>query len=191
MPLGALNGAAQHNISNGSVEGFVSLMSCIDLILGRRSIRRYKDEPVPDVVKERILEAGRQAPSAVNRQPWHFIVVEDQTLKDKLAASGRYRKFLGKCDFAVIGLYETNDPISKRWGLVDAVIALQNMVAAAAVQGVGSCWIGDYKSSEIREMFGVPEDVHVAALISFGLPDELPSQRSKKPTEEIFHHNKW
>ena len=113
------------------------------MILKRRSIRKYSSEPVPEEVRAKILEAGRQAPSAVNAQPWHFIVIDDPALKEKLASTGRWRSFVKDCSFVVVGLYKSNNPVTKRWGQVDTVIALQNMVLAAQVQGVGSCWIGD------------------------------------------------
>ena len=98
-------------------------MSCIDQILKRRSIRKYSSDPVPKEVKVKILEAGRQAPSAVNAQPWHFIVVDDPILKERLVSTGRFRSFIKDCSFVVVGLKSRN-PIMKRWGQVDTVIAL-------------------------------------------------------------------
>jgi nitroreductase len=165
-------------------------MSCIDLILKRRSIRKYSSEPVPEEVRAKILEAGRQAPSAVNAQPWHFIVVDDPALKETLASTGRWRSFIRDCSFVVVGLYKANNPITKRWGQVDTVIALQNMVLAAQVQGVGSCWIGDM-SGDVKGLLGIPGGAEIVALVSFGIPDEEPGQRSKKDAKKIFHYNKW
>ena len=129
-------------------------MSCIDLILKRRSIRKYCNEPVSKKVREKIHEAGRQASSAINAQPWHFIIVDDPILKEKLASTGRFRPFIKDCSFIVVGLYKTRNPIMKRWGQVDTVIALQNMVLAAQVQGVGSCWIGDL-SGDMNGLLGI------------------------------------
>ncbi|MBL7167625.1 nitroreductase family protein [Candidatus Bathyarchaeota archaeon] len=165
-------------------------MSCIDLILKRRSIRKYSSEPVSEEVKAKILEAGRQAPSAVNAQPWHFIVVDDPALKESLASTGRWRSFIRDCSFVVVGLYKSHNPITKRWGQVDTVIALQNMVLAAQVQGVGSCWIGDL-SGDVKGLLGIPGGAEIVALISFGIPDEEPGQKSKKDPKKIFHYNRW
>jgi nitroreductase len=165
-------------------------MSCIDLILKRRSIRRYSSEPVSQNVKSKILEAGRQAPSAVNSQPWHFIVVDDPVLKKRLASMGRFRSFIKDCSFVVVGLYNTRNLMAKRWGQVDTVIALQSMVLAAQVQGVGSCWIGDL-SGDIKGLLGVPRGVEIVALVSFGIPAKEPSEKSKKKAEKIFHYNGW
>ncbi len=91
-------------------------MSCKDQILKRRSIWKYSSEPVPEKVNVKILEAGRQAPSAVNAQPWHFIVVDDPILKERLASTGRFRSFIKDCSFVVVGLYKSRNPIMKRWG---------------------------------------------------------------------------
>jgi nitroreductase len=165
-------------------------MSCIDLILKRRSIRKYSSEPVSEEVKAKILEAGRQAPSAVNAQPWHFIVVDDPALKESLASTGRWRSFIKDCSFVVVGLYKAHNPITKRWGQVDTVIALQNMVLAAQVQGVGSCWIGDL-SGDVKGLLGIPGGAEIVALVSFGIPDEEPGQKSKKDPKKIFHYNRW
>jgi nitroreductase len=168
----------------------VYVLSCIDKILGRRSVRRYKKEPVPREVKEKILEAGRLAPSAANRQPWHFVICEDQAAKEKLS-KGKWCGFIKDSSFTVVGVSLPFDDISRRWGVVDTTIALQNMVIAAEVQGVGSCWIGDFKEDEVKKGFGVPQEATVVAVIPFGLPDEKPVPRSKKPVTEIIHVNKW
>lgn len=160
------------------------------MILERRSIRKYGKEPILDEIRANILEAGRQAPSAVNFQPWHFLVVDDPVLKERLASTGRWRSFVRDCSFVVVGLYKSYNPISRRWGQVDTVIALQNMVLAAEVQGVGSCWIGDL-SGDVRGILGIPRSVEIVAMISFGIPDEEPGQKSKKDPEKIFHYNKW
>ncbi len=165
-------------------------MSGIDLILKRQSIRKYSSEPVSEEVKVKILEAGRQAPSAANVQPWHFIVVDDPALKERLASTGRFRSFIKDCSFVVVGLYKSRNPIMKRWGQVDTVIALQNMVLAAQVQGVGSCWIGDL-SGDVKGLLGIPGSAEIVALISFGIPDKVPGQKFKKDPKKIFHYNRW
>jgi nitroreductase len=168
----------------------VDILSCIDKILNRRSIRRYKKEPVPDEVKAKILEAGRQAPSAANRQPWHFVVCDDQTMKEKLS-KGKWCGFIKDSSFTIVGVSLPFDEISRKWGVVDVTIALQNMVLAAEVQGVGSCWIGDFEEDDVKKVLGIPSEANIVALLPFGLPDEKPSSRTKKPLMEIVHSNRW
>ncbi len=165
-------------------------LSCIDKILGRRSIRRYKKESIPPLVKEKILEAGKLAPSAANRQPWHFILCESQASKEKLS-NERYSGFVKDCSFAVIGVSLPFDSTSKKWGIVDTTIALQNMVLAAEVQGVGSCWVGDFKEDEVKRVFGVPAEATIVCIVTFGLPDEKPGPRKSKLLTDMVHVEKW
>jgi nitroreductase len=180
-----------HAHLKGSLIGIHQIeISAIDLILKRRSVRKYRSEPVSEEVKDNILEAGRQAPSAVNFQPWHFIVVDDPVLKERLASTGRFRSFVKDCSFVVVGLYRSRNPLARRWGQVDTVIALQSMVLAAQVQGVGSCWIGDL-SGDVKGLLGIPGGAEVVAMVSFGIPDEEPGQKSKKDPKKIFHYNRW
>ena len=165
-------------------------MRCIDKILSRRSIRKYKKEPIPEGVKYKILEAGRQAPSASNKQPWHFVVVTDPILKGELS-KGRWNGFIKDSDFTVVGVSLPFDQTSTKWGVVDVTIAMQNMVLAAEVQGVGSCWIGDFKEDEVKSLLGIPPEAKVVALLPFGLPDEKPGPKPKKELREIVHYDKW
>ena len=168
----------------------MAVLSCVDKILNRRSIRKYKKEPVPEDVKAKILEAGRQAPSAANRQPWHFIVCDDPAAKEKLS-KGKWSGFVKDSAFTVVGVSLPYDDTSRRWGIVDVTIALQNMVIAAEMQGVGSCWVGDFKDEDVKKLFGIPAEATVVAVVPFGLPDEKPGPHTKKPLKEIIHQNKW
>jgi nitroreductase len=163
---------------------------CIELILERRSIRRYKDEAIPEEVLRRILEAGRRSPSAANRQPWHFVVVSDEELKKRLA-TGRYNRFIRDAAVVIVGVALPYDPVSRRWAVVDVTIAMQSMVLAAWVQGVGSCWVGDFGEGEVKRLLGIPEEARVVALLTLGIPDEAPPLRPKKRLEEIVHQNRW
>jgi nitroreductase len=139
-------------------------LSLVDIVLSRRSIRRYEKKEIPKDVLSRILEAGRQAPSAANRQPLHFIVVTDESIK---------REF------------------SKGWAVVDTTIALQNMVIAAWAMGIGSCWIGDFKEGKVKQTLQIPDKWKVVALVSFGYPAEKPKPRKKKPLTKIVNFNKF
>jgi nitroreductase len=133
-----------------------------------------------------ILEAGRRAPSAMNAQPWHFIVVTRQKLKDKLSTR-RWTGFVKYASLVIIGCGEKKS----RWSTIDVTIALQNMVLAAEAQGLGSCWIGDFDQNELKKMFKIPDNLKAVAMIAFGRPAEKPTPRNKKSLEEIVHYNKF
>ncbi|MCW3981405.1 MAG: nitroreductase family protein [Candidatus Bathyarchaeota archaeon] len=165
-------------------------MSLVDLILKRRSVRRYAKKRVAKEVLNKILEAGRQAPSADNVQPWHFIVLTDSSIKEKMSR-GRYNIFVKDSAFTIVGCGYVGDADGRRWSTIDTTIALQNMVIAAWVQGVGSCWIGDFQEEEAKKLLGIPENWKIVALVSFGYPTDQPRERQKKPLEEIIGCNKF
>ena len=165
-------------------------MNNVENMFTRRSIRKYTNEPVPEEVLHNILEAGRLSPSAVNRQPWHFIVVKNQTVK-KAISHERYSRFIKEADFTVVGLYLPSEALTEKLSLIDVTIALQSMVIAAWTQGVGSCWIGGFNEEKLKETLNLPDESKIVCLVSFGIPDEEPDQRPKKSMEEIIHYNNW
>ncbi len=165
-------------------------MSLVDIIISRRSIRRYEKREVPENILSKILEAGRQAPSANNRQPWRFIIVTDEEIKKKLSR-GRWNRFIKDSAFTIVGCGYIGDSYGKRWSTIDTTIALQNMVIAAWSLGIGSCWIGDFREEEVRRLLNIPDEWKVIALISFGYPAEKPSNVWKKPLSEIVSYNSF
>ena len=163
-------------------------MSLVDVLLSRRSVRRYEKKTVPADVVKTILEAGRQAPSASNVQPWHFIVLTDDAIKEQLS-HGRWNTFIKDSAFTIVGCGYIGNDYGRKWSIVDTTIALQNMVIAAWALGIGSCWIGDFKEEDVKELLSIPEDQRVVALISFGYPAEQPGSKQKKPLTEIVGYN--
>ncbi len=165
-------------------------MSMIDIILSRRSIRKYDKKEIPKDVLYKIIEAGRQAPSASNVQPWHFIVLTDYEIKEKLS-HGRWNTFVKDSAFTVVGCAYVGDSYGRKWSAIDTTIALENMVIAAWALRVGSCWIGDFKEEEVKRLLKIPEGWKVVALVTFGYPSEQPEKKWKKPLEEIVNFNEF
>ena len=165
-------------------------MNDVEKMLTRKSIRKYKKEPISENVFKNILEAGRRSPSAVNSQPWHFVVLRDLEAKEACSFGG-YNGFTREADFIVVGLYKPSEVMIEKLALMDVTIALQNMVTAAWLQGVGSCWIGAWNDARLRDILNLPTDTKIVGLIPFGIPDENPSQPPKKPLNEIVHFDKW
>ena len=165
-------------------------MNCIEKMLTRRSIRKFKNEPVSEEVMNNILEAGRRSPSATNMQPWHFVIARDH--KEKEACSfGAFNRYATDASFVVVGLYKQSEVIIEKLSLMDVTIALQNMVVAAWVQGVGSCWMGAFDEKKLKDTLNLPVDSRIVGAVAFGIPDENPSQPAKKPLNEIIHFDKW
>jgi len=165
-------------------------MKCIEQILSRRSIRKFKNKPVSEEVLNNILEAGRRAPSATNKQPWHFVIARDQKAKDACSFGG-FNRFTSDASFVVVGLYKQSEVMIEKLSLMDVTIALQNMVVAAWVQGVGSCWMGAFDERKLKDTLNLPADSRIVGAVAFGIPDENPSQPAKKPLKEIVHFDKW
>ena len=164
-------------------------MSLVDVVLSRRSIRKYEQKKIPSEVLGKILEAGRKAPSAANRQPWHFIVVTDDAIKLELS-KGLFNKHIKKSPVTIVGCADQGF-VNRKWSIVDTTIALQNMVIAAWAVGVGSCWVGDFKEEKVRRLLNIPNKWKVVALISLGYPAEKPRPTRRKPIDTIVGFNRF
>jgi len=164
-------------------------MSLLDVILNRRSIRRYENKQIPKDILDKIVEAGRQAPSAVNKQPYHFVIVTESEIKKKLKSL--FSSFLEKAPVMIVGCANTKALLTGKWATVDTAIALENMVLAAWSLGIGSCWIGSFKEQKVKETLKIPQNWKVVALVTFGYPAETPKPKKKKPADELFSLNQF
>lgn len=165
-------------------------MNCIDQILSRRSIRRFKDETVSEEVLNNILEAGRLAPSATNNQPWYFVVVRDSKGKDACDYQG-FNRWVMEASFIIVGFYRASEVIIEKLSLMDVTIALQNMVVAGWVQGVASCWMGAFDEIKLRTVLELPSDAKIVGAVAFGIADHIPKPLPKKQLNQIVHFDKW
>ena len=165
-------------------------MSLLDVMLSRRSIRRYETKDISEEVLQQILETGRQAPSAVNRQPIHFVVVNDHdTLK--ILCDTLFSRFVKYAPVAIVGCADIKSLLTGKWAVVDATIAMENMVIAAWTLGVGSCWIGACNEEKVKELLKIPDKWKIVALVTLGYPSEQPKPRKKKSFEEMFSFNSF
>ncbi len=149
----------------------------IGTIMQRRSIRTYQRKALPEKDLKAILEAGRQAPSAANRQPWHFVVVCAEENKRKLAEACNKQNWLADAGAIVAGIGKPS--VSGNWYPVDVAIAMENMVIAATALGYGTCWIGAFDQAQVKELLGVPEEHVVVALTPIGVPADSPEARPR------------
>jgi nitroreductase len=165
-------------------------MSLLDLILSRRSIRRYENKDISEEVLQQILEAGRQAPSAANRQPIRFVIVKDHDILKNLC-DNLITRFVKTAPAAIVGCADVKSLLTGKWAVVDATIAMENMVIAAWTLGIGSCWIGACNEEKVKELLNIPDKWKVVALVTLGYPAEQPKPRKKKPFEELFNFNSF
>jgi nitroreductase len=164
-------------------------MDTIETIMHRRSIRKYKPEAIPQADLDTILESGRQAPSAANRQPWHFVVVRDEALKRQVAAACSGQNWLADAYVILAGIGSpsaSRGSAGRPWYEVDVSIAMQNMILAATSLGYGTCWIGAFDEGQVKELLQVPEEMRVVALTPIGAPDASPDARPRKDVNQVF-----
>jgi nitroreductase len=164
-------------------------MDVLETIRIRRSIRKYRPEPIPREKLEMIMEAARLAPSASNRQPWNFVVVQDRERKKALARAANDQTFLADAGAVVVAV---GDPErSAKWHQKDTMIALEHMVLAATALGYGTCWIGAFDEDEMKSLLKIPAKMKVVALLPIGVPDEKPAATQRKELSEIFFKEEW
>ena len=140
-------------------------MDVFEAIQKRKSIRAYEKTPVPEETVKKILDAARLAPSAINRQPWHFIVVTGSE-KRKNLSRGVFAKFLAEPPVVIVACGDTK--ASPKWCSIDVSIAMENMVMAATAEGLGTCWVGSFDENQVKALLKIPENLKVVALLAVG-----------------------
>ena len=169
-------------------------MDVMEAILKRRSIRRYKDKPIEKAKLDRVLEAGRQAPSASNTQPWKIVVVTDPDTRRKLAHAARDQDFVAQASAVLVGCAEKTDKVmtcGQTAYPIDVAICLTTMSLAAVGEGLGTCWVGAFHEDQVKEILGIPAEVRVVELMPLGYPAEDPPARARKPMDEFMATDRW
>ena len=171
-------------------------MDFYTVIEQRRSVRKYKSDPIPDDVLDRILNAARIAPSAKNYQPWRFVVVKDPDIKQKLVAASRNQGFVGEGAVIIIGCALVDIAWGRMGGYmsswsVDLTIAMDHLILAATREGLGTCWIGAFDEAQVKKILNIPDNVRVLALTPVGYPAETPKDRGRKPSNEVISYDRF
>ncbi|NIN95177.1 MAG: hypothetical protein GTN93_08715 [Anaerolineae bacterium] len=169
----------------------------LDVIAKRRTIRNFTDEEVTDEHVETILEMGMYAPTYMNRQPWHFVVVRDKELQNDLGEILGVRPYVQEAS-AVIAVYGDPD-ISDTWNL-DGCAAIENMLIAATALGLGSAWAGSPGNlgwGKAEELMGkalkVPTGMRALSLVCLGRPAkaERPHTKEERYDKNRVHYGDW
>ena len=165
-------------------------------LFARRSIRRFRPEPVKVGQVELLLKAAMAAPSAANRQPWHFVVVTDMGTRSALGASHPYAKMLGEAPLCIVPCGEPGLSIPDRneYWIQDVAAATENLLLAAVGLGLGAVWCGVYPVEErveaTRRILGIPDTVVPFAYVAVGHPaEERPARTQYQPTR--VHWERW
>jgi nitroreductase len=152
-----------------------------DLIISRRTIRRFKPLPVPRDVLEGAVNAGRLAPSAANLQPLEFVAVDDEAVRKEIFPCLRWAAYIapagtprpGEEPMAYI-VTLVNTAVREKGYEYDAGAAIENMILAAWAEGVGSCWLISVDKEKVHAIIGAPPTHKVDAVLAFGYPAEEP-----------------
>ena len=170
----------------------------------RQSDRGYLDKEVEKEKIERIVEAGRLAPSACNSQPWRFIVVNDPETREKIsnAASAKtlgFNRFTDEVPVFIVIIREKSKPIAriggtikdKDYSQIDVGIAAENICLQAAAEGLGSCMLGWFDEKEVKRVLGVPSGKRAELVITIGYPSKPHREKRRKPKDEVISYNRY
>jgi nitroreductase len=163
-------------------------MEVFEAIRTLLAVRRYQDRPVPEATVRRIVEAGRLTGSAMNRQPWHFVVVQDRERLRQLGGLASSGPYVAQATLAVVVAVEPS-----RFAVSDASRAIHSMMLAAWGDGVGSNWVGFGGLDEIKRLLDIPASLDVLAIVSFGYPAQPVGRgvKSRKPLAAIAHRERF
>lgn len=153
------------------------------------AIRQYQDKPVPEDVVRRIVEAGRLTASAMNAQPWHFIVVENRDTLRQLGSLVKTGPYIAQAPIAVVVVIDKTP-----FAVSDASRAIQDMLLAAWADGVGSNWVGFVGGIDnIKPVLNIPDGLDVLAILPFGYPAESVGRgkKNRKPLVEVVSRERY
>jgi nitroreductase len=168
-------------------------MTFLELAAKRVSVRGYDSSAVSDEDLNKVLEAGRMAPSAANRQPYHFIVVRDE--KRQALGEMRRNEWFSRAPIVIVVCVEPDKAWSrvdgKNYADVDGAIAMDHMTLCAVDLGLGTCWIGAFDPEKVKSVLNLPPGIEPLAMTPLGKPIDRGSPKKRKSIEDLVHYNHW
>jgi nitroreductase len=163
-------------------------MEVFDAVRTVLAVREYRDEPVPEDVVRRIVEAGRLTASSQNGQPWHFVVVEERATLQRLGELAKTGPYVAGAGFAVVVLISQS-----RFGVSDGSRAIQSMMLTAWAEGVGSNWVGFRGLDPVKVLLNIPEEMEILAIVPFGYPAKRigKGKKNRKPMAEVVSRERF
>ena len=171
----------------------------------RHSVRKYLDKPIADEIILKLLESARMAPSANNSQPWHFILIKDKVIRERIVKVTNNQEWMLTAPIIIacvadirarlvtvdMNIDEESPQHEVKEIIRDTSIAIEHLVLEATNEGLGTCWVAWFRQNEIRPVLSIPNDKYLVSLITVGYPDEEPKAKSRKEIKEIIHYDKW
>ena len=163
-------------------------MNVFDAVRTVLAVRSFEDRPVPPDVTRKIVEAGHLSASSMNKQPWHFIVVEDRATLQELGKLAKTGPYIAQAPLAMAIVIDDS-----KFAESDASRAAQSMMLTAWEEGVGSNWAGWYGLEEAGRLLGVPDDLKVLCIIPFGYPAQRAGRgkKNRKPLGEVVSRERF
>ncbi len=172
-------------------------MECIETIKGRRSVRRFKAQPVGKEMIEELLDAARMAPSAGNLQARDFIVISNKITKQKLKEAALGQSFIEQAPIVIVAVanIERSSRVYKTRGelyaIQDATASVENILLSACSLGLAACWVGAFDENAVSELLGIPNKTKPIAIIPVGYADEEPVAPPKMGLDKVVHWETW
>ena len=173
-------------------------MEVYEAMKKRGSVRKYLEDPVPQEVLNRVLEAACSAPSWKNMQCWRFIVVSDpeikKSLSDSLHSGNPAAKAVATAPLTIVAC---GDPEAsgredgKEYYLLDTGIAMQQLQLAAYAEGLGTCWVAWFDEEKARAACNIPENYRVVAITPLGKPAKESNKPPRMAPGEVSFREKW
>ena len=171
--------------------------TAIENIFARKSVRAYTSQPIEKEKVDLLVKAAMAAPTAVNKQPWAFVVVDDRKVLDKLAAELPYAKMTAQAPLAIVVCGDLSKALNgekDRYWMLDCSAASENLLLAAESMGLGAVWTAVYPENDriakVRSVLSLPDHIIPFNLIPVGYPQHREESKDKFKTENI-HYNKW
>ena len=164
-------------------------MEVFDAVRTVLAVREYQDKPVPEETVRRIVESAHLTASSQNRQPWHFIVVEERETLRKLGELAKTGPYIAGAAFAIVVLISSES----RFGVSDGSRAIQSMMLTAWAEGVGSNWVGFRGLDTIKSLLDIPDGMDILAIVPFGYPAKHVGRgkKNRKPMSEVVSRERF
>ena len=166
----------------------------LDVIYGRRSIRKYKNKPIEDEKLTEVMRAAMYAPSAMNKQPWRYIVCKDRNTLDAIQKIHPYSAMLKTAPCCIIVCGDIVHEYAEGSYIQDCAASAQTILLAAKSLSLGTCWLGIYpdkqRQEKFKEYFGMPENIKPFCAIAIGYPDEDITMPNRFDKSKI-HTERW
>ncbi len=171
-------------------------MDIYEVLKKRKSVREYDPRPIAEGVLKKIFSAVRYAPSMDNIQPWKFILVRNEDMKISVANQCFGQRFIANASVVVVACANIDEAEGVVGGYmptypIDVAAAITYFILGAEAEGLGTCWIGNFKEESLADILGVPNSHRIVAVIPLGYPAEETDSEPRKPVESIMCYDEF